>query len=267
MKRLTVLVFCLLAIGLIAASSVGAATTRARLRSPACVTAMDPPARAISITATMRPMTGTTKMQLKFDLTSRANNARSFTRVRGGDLSTWVTPKDPTLGAHPDDVWNLIKQVVDLKAPATYRFKVSFRWIGAHGKVLATAIKTSPTCYQPELRPDLQVRTITVAAIAGRPNVDEYVALIRNNGATATGPFEVQFTDGSVQKTHSVADLDPHASVKQHFVGPSCTSGTANVTADPGNQVDDLNRANNSLNVTCSGTASKGPRLHAIVSR
>ena len=50
-------------------------------------------------------------------------------------------------------------------------------------------------------------------------------------------------------------------------MGPSCATGTANVTADPGDQVDDLNRANNSLNVTCSGTASKGPRLHAAVSR
>lgn len=267
MKRITVLVFCLLAISLIAASSVGAAAPRARLRSPTCVTAMDPPARAISITATMRPVADTIKMQLKFDLTSRLNTSRSFARVRGGDLSTWVTPKDPTLGQHPDDVWNLIKQVVDLKAPATYRFKVSFRWIGAHGKMLETAVKTSPTCFEPELRPDLQVKTIGVQAIDGRPSVDEYVALIRNNGATATGPFQVQFTDGAVEKTHSVADLEPHASITEHFVGPSCATGTANVTADPGDQVDDLNRANNSLNVTCSGTASKGPRLHAAVSR
>ena len=70
-----------------------------------------------------------------------------------------------------------------------------------------------------------------------------------------------------MEKTHSVADLEPHASITEHFVGPSCATGTANVTADPGDQVDDLNRANNSLNVTCSGTASKGPRLHAAVSR
>ena len=187
MKRITALGFCLLAIGLIAASGVGAAAPRTRLRSPTCVTALDPPARAISITATMRPMPGTTKMQLKFDLTSRANGTRPFTRVRGGDLNSWVTPKDTTLGQHPNDVWNVIKQVVDLKAPATYRFKVSFRWTGAHGKVLGTTVKTSPTCFEPELRPDLQVKTIAVQAVDGHPNLDEYVALIRNNGASASG--------------------------------------------------------------------------------
>jgi CARDB protein len=265
MKRLTLLLFCLLAIGLIATSSVGAAAPRARLRAPTCVTALDPPSRAISITATMRPITHSSKMQVKFDLTSRAGNSHRFTRVRGGDLNTWVTPKDSTLGQHPDDVWNVIKQVVDLKAPATYRFKVFFRWLGTRGKVLATAVKTGSNCYQPELRPDLQVKTIGVQAVDGRSGVDEYIALIRNNGATATGPFDVQFTDGAVVKSHSVADLAPHSSIRQHFIGPSCGSGMANVTADPGNQVDDLNRANNSLNVVCSGTASRASRLHASV--
>lgn len=259
MKRLTLLVFCVLAIGLIAASSA-IASPRARLRAPTCVTALDPPSRAISITATMRPMANTTKMQVKFDLTSRANGSRPFTRVRGGDLNKWVTPNDPTLGQHPNDVWNVIKQVVDLKAPATYRFKVAFRWFGAHGKVLNTVVRTGASCNQPELRPDLQVKTIAVQALAGRPGVDEYIALIRNTGATATGPFDVQFTDGAVVKTHSVDDLDPHTSIRQRFTGPSCGTAMVNVTADPGDQVDDLNRANNSLNVTCSATPSRRSR-------
>ncbi len=127
--------------------------------------------------------------------------------MRGGDLNAWVNPTDPTLGRHPDDKWNLIKQVVDLKAPATYRFRVSFRWIGAHGRVLGTATRNGPSCYQPELRPDLQVRTISVKAVPGRPDVNAYVALIRNAGATAAGPFEVQFSDGGVLKTHTVSRL------------------------------------------------------------
>jgi hypothetical protein len=258
MKRTGLFLSWVLAIGMIAASSVGAASPRARLRAPTCVTALDPPARAISITATMRPLANTNKLQVKFDLTSRAGTSGPFTRVRGGDLSTWVTPKDRTLGQHPGDVWNVIKQVVDLKAPATYRFKVSFRWLGPHGNVLGTAVKTSATCFQPELRPDLQVKTIGVQAVAGHPNVDEYVALIRNNGASHTGAFDVRFTDGAVVKTRSVADLESHASMKEYFVGPSCATGMANITADPGNQVDDLNRANNSLNVVCSGSAKKG---------
>jgi CARDB len=267
MKRNALIVLCALAIGLIAAATVGADAPRSRLRSPICVTAPDPASRAISVTAVMRPLSGTTKLQLKFDLLSRASGSRPFARVRGGDLNTWVTPKDPTLGQQPNDVWNLIKQVVDLKAPATYRFKVAFRWVGAHGKVLGTAVRTGPTCYQPELRPDLQVQTIGVKAIPGRPTMDEYIALIRNAGATATGPFGVQFSDGDVIKTRNVDDLAPHSSLTEHFVGPACSTTTAKVTADPNDQVDDLNRANNSLNVVCSSSASNGAALQFTAPR
>ena len=49
-------------------------------------------------------------------------------------------------------MWTVIKQVVDLKAPAIYRLRAVFRWIGAHDKVLGTMTRTSPSCYQPELR-------------------------------------------------------------------------------------------------------------------
>jgi CARDB len=257
MQRIALIVLGALAIGTVAASSVGASAPRAKLRSPRCVTALDPASRAIAITATMRPLSGTTQLQLKFVLTSRSNSSRPFTRVRGGDLNTWVTPKDPTLGQRPNDVWNLIKQVVNLKAPATYRFKVYFRWMGTHGKVLGTTVKTSPTCYQPELRPDLQVRTISVKAVPGQPTLDEYIAVIRNAGASSSGPFEVQFVGGQVVKTHNVDNLDAHSSIKQHFVGPSCATASTAVTADPTDQVDDYNRANNSLHVVCSGSASK----------
>jgi hypothetical protein len=240
------------AINAVAASPVAVDPPRSHLKPIVCVTALDPASRAISVTAAMRPVTGTEKMELKFELQGRASATRPFTRVKGGDLNTWVTPKDPTLGQQPDDLWNLIKQVVNLKAPATYRFRVSFRWIGTHDKVLATAVRTSQTCTQPELRPDLQVRTIAVSAVAGRPNANAYTALIRNGGATAAGAFEVQFSDGTVVKNRMVSGLGSHATIKEQFIGPVCTAGAATVAVDPLDEVDDFDRSNNSLNVVCS---------------
>jgi hypothetical protein len=183
--------------------------------------------------------------------------------VRGGDLNRWVSPSDPTLGERSADVWTVIKQVVDLKAPATYRLRAIFRWISDHNKVLDTTVRTSPSCYEPELRPDLQVKTISVEAVPGNPNANEYVAVIRNRGATASGPFQVQFIDGSVVKSHSVASLAAHATIRERFLGPLCTAGPATVTADPVDAVDDYYRANNKLSVTCSATA--GATLHSRV--
>jgi hypothetical protein len=263
MKRIALTVFCTLAVGVIAAAAVSADPPRSQLNKFMCVTALDPPSRAMSVTAVMRPLSGTSKLQIKFQLYSRSSSTRPFTRVRGGDLNRWVSPSDPTLGRRSADVWTVIKQVVDLKAPATYRLRAIFRWIGAHNKTLGTMVRTSPSCYQPELRPDLQVKTISVEAVPGNPNANEYVAVIRNRGATAAGPFQVQFIDGSVAKSHSVTSLAAHSTIRERFLGPLCTSGPATVKADPVGAVDDYDPSNNSLSVTCSSTA--GATLHSSV--
>jgi CARDB len=263
MKRIALTAFCTLAVGVIAAASVSADPPRTQLNKFMCVTALDPPSRAISVTAVMRPVSGTSKLQIKFQLYSRSSSSRPFTRVRGGDLNRWVSPSDPTLGRRSADEWTVIKQVVDLKAPAIYRLRAIFRWIGAHDKVLGTTTRTSPSCYEPELRPDLLVKTIRVEAVPGNAKANAYVAVIRNRGATAAGPFQVQFIDGSVVKSHSITGLAAHSTIHQRFVGPLCTSGPATVTADPVDAVDDYDRANNSLSVTCSSTA--GATLHSSV--
>jgi hypothetical protein len=262
-KRIAVTAFCTLAVGVIAAASVSADPPRSQLTRFMCVTAPDPVSRAISVTAVMRPLSHTSKLQIKFQLYSRSSSARPFTRVRGGDLNRWVSPSDPTLGRRSADVWSVIKQVVDLKAPADYRLRAIFRWIGSHNKVLGTSVRTSANCYEPELRPDVRVKTITVEAIPGNPNANTYVAVIGNRGATAAGPFQVQFIDGSVVKSRSVTTLPAHSTIRQRFVGPVCTSGPATVNADPVGAVDDYDRANNSLTVTCSSTA--GATLHSRV--
>ena len=255
--------FCSLAVAALAATSVSADPPRSQLTKFMCVTALDPPSRAISVTAVMRPLSGTSKLQMKFQLYSRTSSTGPFTRVRGGDLNTWVSPTDSTLGTRTGDVWKFNKPVVDLKAPATYRFRVTFRWLGDHNKVLGTTVRTSPSWYQPELRPDLQVKTINVDAVPGNANANEYDAVIRNRGATAAGPFQVQFIDGSVVKSRSVTGLAAHATIHARFLGPLCTSGPASVTADPVDAIDDYDRANNSLAVTCSATSST--TLHSRV--
>jgi hypothetical protein len=241
-------------LGAVAASSVGASQPRASLRAFVCQHALDPPARAVSVTAVMRPVSGTKHMRLRFQLLSRAKGAATFAPISGGDLGTWIDPKSATLGQRSGDVWILHKQVVDLVAPAAYRYQVSFRWIGAHGRVLGTASRQSAVCSQPELRPDLLVESITVAPVTGRPAVDHYVVAIRNAGATAAGAFDVAFSPGgsSAAVTKSVPGLAAHQRLQKTFVGPVCDSNSPpTVTVDPGDQVDDFNRENNSMTAVC----------------
>lgn len=257
MKRFVIAVL----VGLAFASMAGAAAAdppRAQLRGFVCQRAIEPSQREISVEAVMRPLAGTKKMAMRFELLSKSKPSSPFTEVGGSGLGNWVSPSDPpTLGQRAADVWKVDHPVVGMTAPATYRMRVTFRWRGAHGHVLGTAVRLTPRCFQPELRPDLIVQSIAVEPIPGPASLDQYVTVIRNGGATAAGPFEVLFAPGGAYPitTRQVQRLAAHADRQDTFVGPACTAATApTVTVDPLDQVDDFNRSNNSLTATCPGS-------------
>lgn len=255
MRRFLLLpaLLALLAVGAGSAAATAKAPRRYDLTSFACQRALDPASRSVSVTAVMRPVQGTRSLSLKFDLLEKTAGAtRSLTGA--GDLGIWLSPKDPTLGRRSGDVWELNKAVYNLEAPAVYRFKVTFRWFGAHDKVLATAVMQSGSCKQRELRPDLLVRSVSVAAIPHQAHKQRYTVLIADRGASAAGPFQVLFTpgDGSAPQTRSVARVDAHSSLQLSFVGPLCDAGSPpTVVADSTDEVDDYDRDNNAMTVTC----------------
>ena len=141
-----------------------------------------------------------------------------WTQISSGDLGKWkYAPKG--LGSQPKDKWSVDKPVYNLPAPATYRFQVSFRWI-AHRQVLARQTLMSHTCFQPELRPDLFVKSINREPVRHQGS-DAYVAVIRNRGATAAGSFDVRFSDGSVTKDRAVPGLPSHRQIHRGRSLPS----------------------------------------------
>jgi hypothetical protein len=147
--------------GVVAAWGVAAATglagvqaeatqlPRASLQGMVCQRAANPLDRAVSVTAVMRPVSGTQGMELKFALQRRSAGTRSYVNVTGRDLGLWLHPSNPTLGQQPGDTWRLNKEVVNLSAPAFYRFLITFRWLGRSGHPLARVTRLSGTCYQP----------------------------------------------------------------------------------------------------------------------
>ncbi len=220
-----------------------------------CHPAIKPGRRVVGVTAVMRPVPGTVRLDMRWQL--MGTQAGHVTPVRGGDLGEWISPHDPTLGQQPGDVWVLKHPVTGVPVGYTYRFRVSFRWIGTGGSVIATSTRTSAPCWQPDMRPDLAVRSITVGPVQGDPSHNQYVAWIANDGLTAAGGFEVTFTPGGgagSAQTVTFPQLGSHQLVSETFTGPACTSATApTVTVDPEYAVPDPNRANNSMTAICSG--------------
>lgn len=246
----------------VASASALAATApppKDQLRSFVCQKALDPPSRAVSVQAVMRPVTGTGSMQMRFDLTRQTFAGGPFKLVRGKLLGSWISPQEPTLGQRPGDVWIVNHPVVDLGAPATYRFRVSFRWIDAHGDQLGSAVQTSPNCWQPELRADLLVRSITVTPLAS--GQDAYLATIANRGQTAAGPVEVDLAGTSAGTGAPLAATVPpvaaRSMARHRFVAPACTPGSSlTVTVDPSHTIDESDFSNNALTIPCPAPSS-----------
>jgi hypothetical protein len=224
---------------------------RDELGSFVCQKALDPPARAVSVQATMRPLAGTMNMQMRFELERQTKPRGAFTLVRGRLLGSWISPENPSLGRQPGDQWIVNHPVVDLPAPATYRFRVTFRWTNAHGQRLGMATQTSPDCYQPELRADLLVRSLAVNPLPS--GGDAYVAVVANRGKTRAGSFQVVLGGaGATPQTATIGSLGPRSSTRARFVAPACTSGgNLTVTVDPAHVIDEYDFANNALTIPC----------------
>jgi hypothetical protein len=239
-----------------AAGAAGAVdTSHARLHNFECRKALEPSQREVSVDAVMHPLPGTEKLSLRFQLLSRPGRSGPFTPVKGGDLGKWISPTAPTtLGQRTGDVWVFSHPVVGLVAPASYRFRVSFRWTGAKGRVLATTVDETKPCFEPELRPDLVLQSLTVQAVPGKPDRSDYVAVVANDGATGAGPFNVVLSSGgATAATRTVDWLRPHTSRTLMLRGPVCSpSAPPTVTVDPTHQVtDDLNATSNSASAVC----------------
>jgi CARDB len=233
-----------------------ASPPRAHLRGFVCHRDVDPLRRQISLDAVMRPVPGTRRMELGFDLLRRTKRNGPWSVVSGGGLPMQTAGGNPPLGQHAADVWSVIDTDKRLPAPAVYRYRVTFRWVLRNHGTAQTKTLYSPKCFQPELRPDLLVDSITVDAVPGKADQAHYTALIRNGGASAAGPFEIEFAPGSASgspaKSRTVNGLAAGASRAESFVGPACTSASApTITVDPTDRIDDYNRANNSLTATC----------------
>lgn len=226
-----------------------------QLKDFVCQRAIKPGRRVVGVTAMMRPVSGTVHLSMRWQL--MGTKSGHITQLHGGDLGKWISPHDTTLGQQPADVWVLKHPVTGVPVGYTYRFRVSFRWIGAGEHVIATSTRTSAPCWQPDMRPDLAVQSISVDPVAGDPSHNQYVVWIANNGLTSAGVFDVTFTPGGAGgpvQTDTFPQLGAHQAVSETFTGPACTSATApTVTVDPDYAISDANRANNSMTASCPG--------------
>src|SRR5256885_8130343 len=182
MVRRLILLTCA---GLLALSAAAqsASPPRASAQLDRCHPSLDAAQRYASFSGTMRSLrAGQDRMEMRFDLFRRARGSLVFKRVPAPGLGVW-NRANPGVGR-----FRFRQKVENLSAPAAYRAVVSFRWIGADGRVFARAHHVTLACSQPDLRPDLRV--------VGIVHAGTYLVTVRNAGGSAARGFDVSFRVG-----------------------------------------------------------------------
>jgi CARDB protein len=206
------------------------------------LTACSAKERAAEFEARMGKVGGAARLKMRFTLQVRKPGQKAYHRVDAPGFRTWTM-------ANPGATsWVYSRRVEALLGPARYRAMVRFQWLDHHGKTIAQAKKYSRACRQPDHRPNLKLKALS------REGKRRYVALVVNDGRSATGAFDLQVALGALTlDAVSAASLEPGAQRLITMRGPACKTGTAiTATADPLDLVDERSETDNALTIPCA---------------
>jgi hypothetical protein len=105
-----------------------------------CATAATQVERSATFAAEMTLIPGSARMQMRIELLERTGNESTYHTVTAPGLGSWRA------AAAGVKVYRYVKQVTNLAAPADYRAEVRFRWLGAHGRLVRSALRRSASC-------------------------------------------------------------------------------------------------------------------------
>jgi hypothetical protein len=231
--RRAALLIAFLALAAPAAARAQAPPLRAKLS--ACVSGPAATDRTATFTGSMPTIKGTKRMWMRFDLQQRNAAAATFATIKVPGLGVWQksAPGKTSSG------FVFAQRVQALAAPGAYRALVRFRWYGKGGKLLRSTTRQTGTCTQPDQRPNLRADALD-AARGPQPDQATYNLLVRNDGRTDAGPFDIGLDIAGARQPAQrlAAGLAAGGEEIVTFVGPRCTPGsTLRFTLDAGAEV------------------------------
>jgi CARDB protein len=214
-------------------------------RLVACTTGATAPARVAVFSARMPALPGTRRMWMRFDLLQRTPGQAEYERVRLPAWGVWERSQPGRTG------FIYTKRVQGLRAPGAYRARVRFRWSDATGRVQQRATRTTPTCRQPDPRPDLTAGALS--AMAGLGSGATYLLEVGNDGRGPAPPFDVVLSvAGMPEPAVRVAGLAPDEHRVVSIAGPRCAPGwTVRFVLDAAGAVDEADEAGDVVDRPC----------------
>jgi len=246
MHRLMFIVSSALAAALMAASGATAQTPPQRPSLGAeletCERGPLAADRVTEFVGSMPARAGASRMRMRFNLERRRKGERDWRRIAATGFGAW----DRSLPDRAGFIFH--KRVVGLQVPASYRAVVRFAWERADGSVVHRARRTSESCRQPDLRPDLVPGTTLTGVPSPQVGLALYTLSVRNAGRSAAGPFAVRIGNGRVE-------VGPLAAGEQRSVlvlAPLCIRGSfVNARVDEERRVEESHEDGNGLRLAC----------------
>lgn len=239
-------------------ASASAAGTAASRHSKVALAACDTDTDTATFRGSMTRMRRAPALQMRFTLQARVPGGGGFKRVvapPGSTFDTWLSSSSGKRGYVFDKV------VENLEDGASYRAVVRFRWRGRDGDVVARTTKATRACKQPDPRPNLRVRDITVRP-GTSPQTRTYVVRVVNRGRSEAPAFATGLSvDGAALPDRAAGPLGAGDETRVSFVAARCSEGSSlTATADTTAAVDERRETDNVLAVPCpTGVRRNGP--------
>lgn len=218
-----------------------------RATTPTCRSGATPDERFAVFTGSMPARRGTARMAMRFELQIREPGDERYTKVQAPKFGRWERSKPGRTG------FIYSKRVDGLTAPARYRAVVRFRWYDADGRTQRTLKRTSPSCRQPDQRPNLRLLALraTPGPIAWTTT---YLLTVVNSGRGSAAAFEVTAgpDDGGSQASVTVGGMAAREARVLEITGRPCVPGTkVRIRLDSGADVDESSETDNDVRRDC----------------
>ena len=232
---------------LAAPAAAGAAALPARASLADCRTSPDQAARYVVFQGDMRRLRPGDRMEVRFDLLIKLPERGTWEKVESEGLGVW-NRADGGVGRY-----RYTKRVENLRAPASYRALVSFRWIDpAFGAIRRQTTRRTPVCRQPDAQADLEVLGVT---IGDRPSADRWTYLVdvANRGGVAAVESDLRLiVDGQAEVAQKFAPLAAGEVRRVAVAGRPCPSGRSHaVEIDSSGRVPEAVEGNNVVTLPC----------------
>lgn len=245
------LVLAAVVLAVVPASALAASGRQAapplRAEVSTCRTGATPAERFAVFGGSMPARRGASRMAMRFDLQIREPGDKTYRRLSAPSFGRWERSRPGRSG------FIYSKRVDGLKAPARYRAVVRFRWLDADGRTVTTATRTTPSCDQPDPRPNLRLLALR-AGPGPQAGTTTYLLTVVNAGRGPAGAFDVTAgpDDGGPDATVTVGGMASREARVIEVVARSCAAGArVRIRLDVGAAVAESKEDDNDVRRAC----------------